>query len=616
MTINFAVNDYVLSNTAFIQKSLAYQAQTPMLAQTMASLGLLGNTPAQVTAVGTLDNNSFIRLLSTDTSNPTYNNGRGINLYFTSDDQLNNSFQKANAFLSALQAIRCLNDSGSTITKGQIVRQSGFNTDSQVATIALASAAASSTSGVLGIAAEDIANNAFGSVLLNGSFQGINTSGFSLGDTVYLGDTAGSIASSAGTETATLGRVLEVGTTGTISIFPTLGGGGSTPEADTWATVLARGLSSGSNNPMVPSGSRMIFGSTGLSGLALQYVNGDLEVGPADGSVGAGGIFGRRSSTNVTGGNLTIQGGYNTGTGGAGSLTLRGGQSSSDSAGHVFIFGGQSISGTDGSVFLGGNNTQHWQIEADGDFRTIAGTGLFSATALILGGETTSGIRLEVDSGNLVVREGDDSANANLVLNSITVGTTDPLVITDSTITRSGNFATITIGDTSGSVNIQGGGASGDVININSGNFGDTTFTAQSSTIRWNGTAFTPLTNGSKDSGTSTTKWRTSYQVHSVNSVTAISGATALSATSPELVQCTVSSSYALTLPLGTDCVGGRRFVIKDTGSASGGNVLTVTPSGSDTIDGQPSYTINVAYGSLVIFLDSDRDEWLIESSS
>lgn len=80
------------------------------------------------------------------------------------------------------------NTTGVTLTKGQIVYVNGASGGK--ITVALAQANSESTSaGTIGMIKADIANNAEGSVILNGTISGLNTNGLSGGQPLYLSPT-------------------------------------------------------------------------------------------------------------------------------------------------------------------------------------------------------------------------------------------------------------------------------------------------------------------------------------------------------------------------------------------------------------------------------------------
>jgi len=79
------------------------------------------------------------------------------------------------------------NNTGSTITKGQVVYVNGSSGTN--VTVALAKADSSNTVPAIGLAYENIPNAGFGRVISIGIISGIDTSGFSVGDRVYLSAT-------------------------------------------------------------------------------------------------------------------------------------------------------------------------------------------------------------------------------------------------------------------------------------------------------------------------------------------------------------------------------------------------------------------------------------------
>ncbi len=79
-----------------------------------------------------------------------------------------------------------------TITKGQAVYQFGAQGDRPTVKLAYNTSDATSAK-TLGFAAENIAAGQTGFVISHGIIDGLNTSAYSIGDTLYLGDTAGSI---------------------------------------------------------------------------------------------------------------------------------------------------------------------------------------------------------------------------------------------------------------------------------------------------------------------------------------------------------------------------------------------------------------------------------------
>lgn len=79
------------------------------------------------------------------------------------------------------------NTSGSTISKGQVVYVTGST--GNVPNVSLAQANASGTIPTIAIAADSIANNAFGQIMYAGILSGIDTSAFSSGDKLFVSPT-------------------------------------------------------------------------------------------------------------------------------------------------------------------------------------------------------------------------------------------------------------------------------------------------------------------------------------------------------------------------------------------------------------------------------------------
>ena len=230
MAIVFSVGDILIPNAAYVNKSLSKATSTPTLKQALGILGGLKCVPATVADVGnlTLPVRSFLCLVPVDTSHRFYNQGTGVVVYLDTDAQLNNSFEVSGAYLKDKCFIQSLNNSGVSITKGQLVRQTGFDVSTQLVTVTLADATIAVNSVVLGVAMENIIDGQMGSILTDGSYQ-TDTSAFSISDQVFVSDTPGSISTTAGTVSVVCGRVLIVGVEGTISLFSTLTGGGTAP---------------------------------------------------------------------------------------------------------------------------------------------------------------------------------------------------------------------------------------------------------------------------------------------------------------------------------------------------------------------------------------------------
>jgi len=114
----------------------------------------------------------------------------------------------------------CKNVSGGTLTKGTVVYQSG--TSGNAMEVQAASSTSASTMPAIGILNEDLIDQAEGKLVLVGFVQGLDTSSFSEGETLYV-NTGGGLQNSAPTGEATLiqniGKVIKVhATNGSIMV--------------------------------------------------------------------------------------------------------------------------------------------------------------------------------------------------------------------------------------------------------------------------------------------------------------------------------------------------------------------------------------------------------------
>jgi len=280
--IDFTIGDILIPNTAY-SKTLAQLTSTPTLKQARQLLGNLRCVPSTVTDTGStpFPVKSFIHLVPVDTTHHLYNFGNGVVIYFDTDEQLNNSLEISGAYLKDKCFIKALNNSGVSISKGQVVRQTGFDVTMQLVTINLADATITANAIVLGVAMEELADGEMGSVLTDGSYQ-TDTSSFSISDQVFVSDTPGEISTTAGTVSVVCGRVLIAGVEGTISLFSTLTGGDTSPSGGTLtvdslaATFVVIGgtaaILSGTGTPeavVVAPGGSMFLRTDGGAGTTL-----------------------------------------------------------------------------------------------------------------------------------------------------------------------------------------------------------------------------------------------------------------------------------------------------------------------------------------------------------
>lgn len=342
MAIDFAVNDKVVVNQTYVNLTLsALNTATTKVAS--INLGGMGDSVCNIAAIGNLDYQlavlSYVRLVPINPLHFFYRNGDGVIIYFENDTQLNNSLELSNAFFGDYIAEKVYNDSGSTLTKGSLVYQTGFDTTVQLATVELASAAAGPTAHFFGILEEDIADGEAGSCLVGGSFIA-DTSAMAVNDLVYLSDTAGDFSSSSGSVPVIIGRVTTVGAEGSIQVSGEVASQGTGSGAQ-GATGL-RGMTGvqgvtgvqglGVTGLQGTQGDTGIQGTTGIQGLGvtgLQGIQGDTGVG-TQGTTGIQGLTGFYGQTGIQG---------NTGAGVQGSTGVQGvtGIGGGSSAGAVSV---------------------------------------------------------------------------------------------------------------------------------------------------------------------------------------------------------------------------------------------------------------------------------------
>ena len=123
----------------------------------------------------------------TPTTAPTYVEGRVF--YDSTAHTLNyyNDNSQMSVNIGQEQIVRVRNQTGSTIPDGTVVYVNGATGNTP--TIALALATSFSTADIIGVTTTSIANNGFGYVTINGLVNGLDTSAFADGDSVFLSAT-------------------------------------------------------------------------------------------------------------------------------------------------------------------------------------------------------------------------------------------------------------------------------------------------------------------------------------------------------------------------------------------------------------------------------------------
>ena len=93
--------------------------------------------------------------------------------------------------------IRVRNATGSSMPKGSAVRITGYNAGNELVTVALADASSSATLPAIGLTKDELANNTNGEVEQIGRIEGVDTSAYSVGDLLYVSETAGALTDTA-----------------------------------------------------------------------------------------------------------------------------------------------------------------------------------------------------------------------------------------------------------------------------------------------------------------------------------------------------------------------------------------------------------------------------------
>lgn len=165
---------------------------------------------------------------------------------------------------------------------GQVVYQTGFVQPQQVPSIALASAAVTTTAKALGLAIADIPDNTIGQIRISDNFSPIDTTAFLSNATVYLSDTSGEISNIPGTITVAIGQVVTVGLSGCIRITCKLTnsdcGGGSGGDGAQGVTGIqgSTGIGGGGSG----TGAENTLNMNALGNLALAGALPRVNVGP------------------------------------------------------------------------------------------------------------------------------------------------------------------------------------------------------------------------------------------------------------------------------------------------------------------------------------------------
>ena len=151
--------------------------------------------------------------------------------------------------------VECRNDTGSTISKGSPVYISGYYSNNGKPQIAPSNAASASTMPAIGILANELTDGSEGHVHCFGLVTQINTSSFSVGDTVYVAN-GGGLTNSRPTGATDLvqniGRVLRSDASQGRILVLGPGRTNDTPNSlDVTGTVTASNIGTGEDNSVV-----------------------------------------------------------------------------------------------------------------------------------------------------------------------------------------------------------------------------------------------------------------------------------------------------------------------------------------------------------------------------
>ena len=159
------------------------------------------------------------------------------------------------------------NDQGGQITKGQVVYIKGLAGDGTTPTVALADADDSAKMPAFGLAFNTANDQAEIQIVSFGNLGGLDTSGFTVGDTLFVGTTAGALVATKPTgETSLLqniGRVIRSNNGAGVIMVGGAGRSAATPNLDQDKVFLGN-----ASNQAV---------STALSSIALSSFNDDLN---------------------------------------------------------------------------------------------------------------------------------------------------------------------------------------------------------------------------------------------------------------------------------------------------------------------------------------------------
>jgi hypothetical protein len=356
------------------------------------------------------------------------------------------------------QLVRVHNNTGSTLTDGQVVYINGAIGERP--TVVLASASSESTSSkTIGVVTESIAHGAEGFVTTNGLVHGLNTNAYTEGDALWLGTTAGTWSTTRPTQPnhgVFIGWVVKKsGGNGSIYVHVQNG-----YELDELHNVL---ITSAANNQT------LIWDSTQLvwKNSALKTINGNSLSGSGDLTItGGSGITDVvQDLTPQLGGNLDVNGFTIT------SGITNGGVTIAANGTGVVTVGGCAIRESNGNIAIGTN------ANASGNYNTTVGYGAGDNLAsgalsnVIVGYQAGSNITTgdsnvflgnragatTINFSNTVIiggHEGGSISNGSIVLSTGTG--TARIIVDENGVVKLGTSADFNWDDTNKVLNIGG----------------------------------------------------------------------------------------------------------------------------------------------------------------
>ncbi len=126
-------------------------------------------------------------------------------------------------------------------------------------------------------------------------------------------------------------------------------------------------------------------------------------------------------------------------------------------------------------------------------------------------------------------------------------------------------------------------------------------------------TSFNPVVDTGPSLGTGALRWLGLYSAGPLSGkFRTDSSASVTAAASDYIVACSNTSARTVALPAATAFIAGQMLVIFDSsGTAAGGESITINRAGSDTINGTTSFVINADYGTATLVSDG-TSAWFV----